>query len=331
MTDFDDDEFDEHLAGLRRAGLPVVDRRGPLPVGEWRSTVVADEDGSVALAGSTRAVYRAAWERFMVWCRVHGIADPVTVGPGEVVAWVESHVRAGHTPAFIRRERAGVRHHLVRYGAVVPATDDPLVREAIAVAAAARGSAQRRAVPLRLDEARRVMTGIALTTRRRHTDQVVSRDRALIGLGWALGERAGVLVGLDVDDLRFTDAGVAVTVPAAAGGERVVVVPWARLEATCPVRAAMALTRARKAGALFRHTDRHGRVQGRLTVEGVTRVVRRHVAGILLVDPSGYTSQSLRAGFVAEARARGVGEAAIRAHLGRSAPTADGSVFGDWW
>jgi hypothetical protein len=64
----------------------------------------------------------------------------------------------------------------------------------------------------------------------------------------------------------------------------------------------MILTRDRRSGALFRTIDRHGRTGGRLTVEGVTKI-RCHVAELLQRDPAGYSGHSLRAGFVAEARA----------------------------
>lgn len=314
----------------RALGLPLVPTRdlsrnfghrmtSPATISEPFTTVDVVE---ASLATSTRQAYQAGWGRFMVWCDVHGIDDATTATPLDVADWITAHVNVGHSPSYIRRELAGVRHHLIRHGVTVPPTDHKGVRQAVAGAARLRGGAQRRAIPLSLDDMRRLVTGIALTTGRDLRHVTVRRDRAVVALGWAIAQRGANLVGLDVDDLTFTDDGLLVAVRRSktdqTGRGHTIAVPWSTHQSTCAVRAAMILTRDRGSGALFRSIDRHRRIGGRLSVEAVTGIVRSHVAGVLQRDPTGYTSHSLRAGFVTEARARGVPDPVIMRRTGHT-------------
>lgn len=310
---------DGHLDGLRRAGLPVTTRRAMPAVGERYTTVdVLD----AALASSTRAAYQASWARFMIWSDIRNLGDPTRVEPLDVANWITRGVNAGHTPSYLRRELAGVRHHLTRHGISDPPTDHPGVKQALAGAARIRGEAQRRAIPLALDDMRRLVTGLAITTNRDLTHPAVRRDRALIGLGWAIAQRGTNLVGLDVDDLAFTDDGLLVTIRKSktdqTGRGHTIAVPWSHQQATCPVRAAMILTRDRYTGPMFVNIDRHQHTHHRLTVEGITKILRRHITNVLQRDPAGYTSHSLRAGFVTEARHRGVPDAVIMRRTGHT-------------
>lgn len=83
---------------------------------------------------------------------------------------------------------------------------------------------------------------------------------------------------------------------------------------TCPVRRTLAYLRPLRRGALFRHIDRHGAAHARLAPRSVTDVVRRAVREALQVDSAPYTSHSLRAGFVTEARSRNVPDELIARH-----------------
>ena len=305
----------EWLDGLRSLGLPVraVAARH-LPTATASSTTVADLVND-SWAASTRASYEASWLRFCAWCYAHGLDDPLAASAGDVAHWVAFHVDAGYSAAYLARQLAAVTHAFDLAERIAP-TRHPLVRRAVAGARRRVGTAQRQAIPLRLDELRRIMHAMAIVTGRKTTDPVVRRDRALLALGWSAALRAGSLVNVNVEDLTFVGAETA-----AHGGLLVhlrtsktdqeskgadIAVPWSAREASCPVRAVMALARQQRSGPLFRMIDRHGRQQGRLSADAVSMIVQRNVQACLQLDPSGYSGHSLRAGFVSELRARNV-------------------------
>lgn len=78
---------------------------------------------------------------------------------------------------------------------------------------------------------------------------------------------------------------------------------------TCPVAAVIAWLEAAAIadGAVFRAVDRHDRMGGTISDKAIALIVKRRAeaAGI---DPAGISAHSLRAGFAAEAAARGVEE-----------------------
>lgn len=103
-------------------------------------------------------------------------------------------------------------------------------------------------------------------------------------------------------------------------GAEWVAVPFSAQILTCPVRRTIAYTRTLRSGAIFRHIDRHGKWRGRLGARPVSDVVRRAVAETMQIDATGYSSHSLRAGFVTEARSRGVPDELIARHTRHARP-----------
>src|SRR5829696_907500 len=121
------------------------------------------------------------------------------------------------------------------------------------------------------------------------------------------------LVALDVDDLTFTgdpntggEGGMLVRINRSKGEQTQpahVAVPWSTHPATCPVRLTMLHVRQLRTGPVFRHLDRHGRTLGRLQPAAVSRIVKQLIVDVLGEPAELYSSHSLRAGFVTEARA----------------------------
>jgi hypothetical protein len=126
------------------------------------------------------------------------------------------------------------------------------------------------------------------------------------------------------------------------GRTEYVAVPCARRPATCPVRLAQQATRLQLLGQLFAPIERHGSSSGRLAANAVSRIVRAAVIDVLRLDPAPFGGQSLRAGFIAEARRRGVRDHLIARHTrhhgvethdvgNRSADLLTRTAFGAWW
>jgi len=145
---------------------------------------------------------------------------------------------------------------------------------------------------------------------------------------WASALRASELVALDVEDLSVVgdpatgDGGLLIRVRAAKGADHPewVAVPFASSWTTCAVRRTIHFVRGVRGGPLFRHIDRHGRTRNRIAPRVVTDVVRRSIVETLQRDPAGYTSHSLRAGFVTEARAQRVPDELIARHTRHARP-----------
>ena len=343
----------EWLGGLRRAGLPVshegMHRNARSTAVELEGSTVSPalqnflaDTGSVtvsaelrtllqaSIAPSTRAAYEDDWLEFATWARtIRHLDDPLDADPVVIAEYVMS-MATGTAPlaiATIRRRLAAISFAFGLIGRDPPSRH-PLVARTVKAASRVRGTAKRQAAPLRLEAMRHL--SVALPIVRSDVEKPMRRDQLLIALGWASALRASELVGLDVEDLTFIgdadhgEGGVLIRIRRSktdqtAAGEWVAV-PYASQYAGCPVRLAMAWTRRVRTGPLFRHIDRHGRQQRRLTADSVSRILRTTIATIYAEDPAPYSSHSLRAGFVTEARAHGVPDDLIARHTRHTRP-----------
>ncbi|MEQ1701239.1 MAG: hypothetical protein ABMA25_14085 [Ilumatobacteraceae bacterium] len=325
----DDIEFDdgstgddgEWLHGLRERGLPVLAGRTPQRV-HHELTLAAADLVDRARASSTVTAYEGSWRAWHAWCAAHGL-DPYMATPADVCDFIAGHVTGGLSLNYLQRHLAAITAEYDAQGIYSPVRA-PIVRQALAGATRTHGNAPRRAAPLTLEQLRHMITAMPMITRRPHTDSTLRRDRALLLVGWYGALRASSLVGLDVDDVRFhgdpdrpeTGSGALLRLrgPKGRPGQDLhVAIPYGARISACPVRSLMILTRLQRTGPVFRHIDRHDRQHGRLNPKTVTDIVRRHLAAVD-VDPGLYTSHSLRAGWVTEARQRGLHPADIMRH-----------------
>jgi integrase len=148
------------------------------------------------------------------------------------------------------------------------------------------------------------------------------RDRALLMLGFAGGFRRSELVALDVEDLEFSSAGLAVTLRKSKtdqeGRSRRIGIPYGSSKETCPVRSVHAWLESAhiKDGPVLRSLDRFQRVQPRqLSDNAVARIVKRRTNAVGL-DPDRYSGHSLRAGLATSPAAGGASERAIMNQTG---------------
>jgi integrase len=325
----------------------AVDDPWSIPSG----TLTATDLSARAWAPATLAAYRDDWNRFATWCHTAaGLDDPLAADDHHVADYVATLVRDQLAFATIRRRLAGITFAFDIVGRHRPPTRSPLVRRVMRGAARTLATAQRRARPLTLDELRQIITHLPIL--RRDTPRAtVERDRLLIGLGWAAALRAGELVALDADDLTFDgppyDPEAKMTVHLHRsktdqdGRGDFVIVPYSTHAATYPARLALHAVSETRTGPLFRHIDRHGTARGRLAA-AVSRIVKTAVTDVLCRDPTRYSSHSLRAGFITEARRRGMSDHLIAIHTrhrtkrmldiyDRPDPIAAMSLSAEWW
>ncbi len=338
VTDEPDDEDWRHR--LRRDGLPIrtdapTSATSPavqqLVADSWATPTERVGAGELALrswAPSTIDGYGEDWNEFCAWCHSVGIAEPLDVDDRVVAEYVAALVRDRLAYATIRRRIAGItfafdvsQHHFA------PTRSD-LVRRTLKGAARTLGTAQRRAEPIVLDELRRILVGLPIVRsahqQRRDTAVAVRRDQFMLALGWAAALRCSELVGLDAEDLAFAGdpdhgtGGMMVRIRKSKGDQdgrsEYVAVPYSTQASTCPVRMGLRATRQTRTGPLFRRIDRHGHVKERLRPNAVSVIVKTAVTEVLGRPADPYSSHSLRAGFVTEARRQGAADHLIARH-----------------
>lgn len=338
VDDEDDVDDEEWLGGLRRLGVPVrftaadgvvapsaglrqlLDEAAPAVASPALRDLIAN-----SIAPATRAAYEKDWLDFDVFCRAGRHGDPLAATAVVVGEYVNEMVRDRRAYSTITRRLAAISFcQRVAVGSTV--ARDPLVTTALQGARrllAARGT--RQAAPLRLADLRSIVTALPIVAPGRPS---MRRDQLIVALGWASALRASELVNLDVEDLTVVgdpnvgDGGLLVRVRTGKAAHKIewVAVPFSTHVHTCPVRRTITFTASIRTGPVFRHIDRHGRPLRRLGARSVTDIVRRAVTETLQYDAAGYSSHSLRAGFVTEARARGVPDDLVARHTRHARP-----------
>jgi site-specific recombinase XerD len=136
-----------------------------------------------------------------------------------------------------------------------------------------------------------------------------ARDKALLLLGFGGAFRRSELIGLDVADLQFEEAGLKVTIRHSktdqeSFGQTIAI---ARGHTACPVQSvrdwldAAGITE----GPLFRPVDKAGNVADtRLTGKSVNVLIKDYATRIGL-DPKTLSAHSMRSGFLTSAARRG--------------------------
>lgn len=267
---------------------------------------------------------RAKWREY---CAEFGIPE-TTLSIGTMLGFVEWLINKGLAPSTIERRASGARMSLLsEHG--LPDLDKPdrkritkridQYKRHLAETGERRGRGKAKAVTLK--DLRAISTALPDTL-------IGTRDRALLLLGFALGARRSELAGLWAADVEQRDEGLRVTIRSSktSDEEVTVAVPYGTSDLTCPVRAWQRYRAAVEdatgealTGKAFRRIDRHGRVLGEMSPQGVGIAFNRAArnAGI---DGDRVTTHGLRAGFATEARRAGHDAKTISEH-GRWKPT----------
>ncbi len=200
---------------------------------------------------------------------------------------------------------AAVAHHHRRAGHLW-SSGDPVITTVMRGILREQKRPVRPAAALTSAELRRLLFGFG--------DELAGvRDRALLLIGLAGALRRSELVALDHRDVRFTEAGLVLHIRSSKGdqeGEGAdVAIARGTGTYTCPVRALEAwLERSGiQYGAIFRRLTAGGSIEGRLTGNGVWKILKRRAAEAELTVDDGerLSPHGLRAGFIVEAYLHG--------------------------
>jgi integrase len=188
--------------------------------------------------------------------------------------------------------------------------DDKLVRTVMAGIRRAKGTAQQGKEPLSAGLLRRMLAGTDAGARD-------IRNRAMLLAGFAGALRRSELVALRLEDLRFTEEGVVLTIPKSKTDQeqegQTVGIPYGTHPESCPVRALQQWIEAShiSAGYLFTAVRRGGEVTARpISSHQLAKIIKRHAARAGL-DPSVFSGHSLRSGLATAAAEGGASERAI--------------------
>jgi len=290
---------------------------------------------AAARAPNTVRAYRSDWKDFTTWCSSAGLqALPAS---GDTVALYLASLAETHKTATLQRRISAIAQAHKLAGHESP-TASPKARMVWAGIRRTHGTAQEGKAPALVEDIR-AMVRVMAPRRGKDWRLLDLRDRAILLLGFAGGFRRSELVGLDVEDLQISRAGVVVRLRRSKtdqeGQGRKIGIPRGQLAETCPMGALQAYLQQAgiDSGAIFRGINRHGQLQGRLSGEAVALVVKRRVEAIGL-DPDQFAGHSLRAGLATSAATAGASERAIANQTGHKSMLIlrryirDGELFG---
>jgi integrase len=268
---------------------------------------------AAADAPATLRAYAADLANFKTWCEAHGFT-PMPATPETVGAYLAAAGLGYALPTLRRRVAAIARAH--RIAGHPLDTRHPAIRETLRGIARTHGEPARRSAALTTAEIKRLIDTC-------DTDLTGLRDRALLLLGFAGALRRSELVGLDVEHVTATPAGMRLLIVRSktdkegAGAE--IGLARGRSAGTCPV-AALGLwleTAGIRSGPIFRKVDRWGAVHAnRLDPDAVRQILKKRAAqaGLHGTIWEPITPHGMRAGFVTTAYKNGVPDEEIMGH-----------------
>ncbi len=222
-----------------------------------RLEAVADQAQDYAhhsKASTTLDAYHYDWKNFGEWCRDRELS-PLPATPQTVALYLADLAQRRKVSTLERRLAAISQAHQLA-GHESP-TKSAEVRTVMKGIRRTHGTAQEAKAPATVEVIRRMVEQLP--------DNLLGiRDRALLLVGFAGAFRRSELVGLNVDDIAFTDEGLVVTLRRSKtdqeGEGRKVGIPYGSQPDTCPVRALRRWLGSAQLsqGAVFRPIDRWG-------------------------------------------------------------------------
>ena len=287
-------------------------------------------------APATLAAHRYDLEAWGRWCASQGIPEPLGAGVGAapdlVIAWALEMSRAGARLSSVRRRLASLSWAHRARGLESPCRADRVRAALEGLARDPERPAERQRAPLGVAEVRAVVAAVVSAMEGGSWGLAEgTRAIAAVTLGLATALRCDELARLELQDCRPVAHGLSVLVRRSktdqAGSGRAVDVLALPGELHDPVSALEGWRRAAHlegtgAGPLFRVTLRNGRAFARCPgiapASLAAEVARAAQLAGLAVPPgsAGYGGHSLRAGFVTEARRRGIHWAEIMDQTG---------------
>lgn len=266
---------------------------------------------------NTERAFKSDIEHFFAWCSAQGFIS-CPANPPTICMYITSLAK-GHADAYgkrkistIRRRMASIARVHTEYNLVCknrgnPEVDDPTKSYEVHKT----WKSLRREFGTRTERKRALLREESIRCVRSITgeDLLAYRNRSLLRFGGESAERRSEIVDLKVEDLRFIEGGVIVTLLFSKSNQEgeleQIMIPIDVNPDTCPVTLLRAwLDRSGITTGYVFQGIQHGRLTGQpLTGNDVARIVKEAVARTGIGDPRHYAGHSLRAGYAtSEAR-----------------------------
>lgn len=303
------------MSNLTPIDSPNVPKTLEKPLEEARGFVAA------SVPENTRRAYAADWALFSEWCRQKGVVN--LPASSTVIAAFIADESKGSKPSTLRRRMAAIRKMHQVAGHPNPC-DNEAVRATMKGIERSYGVAQMGKAPATLAAIEKMVNACPPNT----LDGL--RSRAILLVGYAGAFRRSELAALTMDDLKWTNEGVVITVRRSKTDQRgrgfVKAIPYVEGTLCAATALRVWLTAARiDSGPVFRAFNRVGAPKPTPISDHAVAVIVKTCAGRCGYDPSVFSGHSLRAGHVTEARSRGVADASTMATTGhKRVETLDG-------
>jgi len=163
---------------------------------------------AAAKAASTQKAYASDWRRFCDFCEARNV-EALPAHPDIVALFIHVEAEAGIAPVTIGRRIAAITHHHRDAGLTSPSARDGAGVIAAMLAGVRRKYARKKEQksPVQADVLKAMLASIeGMGVRAR-------RDRAILALGMAGAFRRSELAALRLEDLKFTNTGLRITIP----------------------------------------------------------------------------------------------------------------------
>ena len=251
-----------------------------------RAVALVDTDvialARAAKSDNTLLAYRKAMKAFALWCSDRGVTS-LPAEPEAVAAYLSARMKDGTKASSLTVLLSAIRHFHKAAGFPSP-TEHDAVKIVMRGIRRTIGTAPVQKHPATAERLSAMLAHIP-------ADLHGKRDRALLLLGMAGAFRRSELIGLDVEDLTFTEKGMDVTIRRSKtdqeGQGHLVAIPAG--ESLKPVAAVKAWLEAAgiDSGPLFRAVNKAGRVGDERLSDKIGRQHRQGLCGQGRARPRG--------------------------------------------
>jgi site-specific recombinase XerD len=254
-------------------------------------------------APNTAKAYASDLRHYSHWCQAN-LVDPLPATVDTLAGYVTYLADAGKKVATIQRHLSALKKAHVLRGMECP-TDNAQFQVLLDGISRVHGIRQKQAPAFTLHQLKQLVRAL-------NTDTVTGlRDRAILLLGFTGAFRRSELAALNLDDLRFTEDCVIVSLARSKtnqlGQHEEKAIFYSPEAKVCPIRSLQAWLRllGRETGPVFVSLRKGERLtQARLSDKSINAVVQRYLG------PT-FSAHSLRASFVTVAKLAGADDSEV--------------------
>jgi len=261
-------------------------------------------------ADNTLRAYESDWLDFYDWC-AHVKLQALPAEPETIVNYINDLADNAKANTVSRRLSAISENHKAASYLDNNPCRSGLVRNALDAIKREKGTMQRGKSPILMEDLQNMVAFF-------DTNDIAGiRDKALLLTGFMGAFRRSELVGIDIEDLTFTNEGVIILLAKSKGDQegqgQYVAIPYSTSPMLCAVVALKCWLdfSQLRSGPLFRPLNKHKQLRKqRLTNQSVALIVKKYI-GLAGLNAADFSGHSLRRGFATSAAQHDVDERSI--------------------